>query len=341
MGIFHFLNVKHGDCSIIQHPSSHVTVVDVCNARRNTFDDRMVQLRKALAGVDASLGRVPGNFNQKDYPVNPILYMKDRGIDSIFRFILTHPDMDHMDGIKDLFAEFGPLNFWDTANTCEKDDFGNGPYREEDWLFYKWLRDENREGGPRRLTLHAGDRAKYFNRQEDGSGGGDGLYVLAPTKELMADCRDRDDYNDGSYVILYRSNAGRILMAGDSHDGTWDHILANHAEEVADVELLIAPHHGRDSGRSYDFLNVVRPKLTFFGNANSEHLAYGAWSRRGLPIITNNQADCMVVDTNGSHMQVYVTNGSFALARNPAATYFEAYRAWYLGYIDSGNRAAA
>ena len=33
---FHFLNVKNGDCSIIEHGSGHVSVIDVCNARKVT-----------------------------------------------------------------------------------------------------------------------------------------------------------------------------------------------------------------------------------------------------------------------------------------------------------------
>ncbi len=47
----------------------------------------------------------------------PFNILKDFGVSTIFRFILTHPDMDHMDGMKSLFDSFSILNFWDTANT--------------------------------------------------------------------------------------------------------------------------------------------------------------------------------------------------------------------------------
>ena len=30
MATIHFLNVKDGDCSVIEHNSGHVTVIDVC-----------------------------------------------------------------------------------------------------------------------------------------------------------------------------------------------------------------------------------------------------------------------------------------------------------------------
>src|SRR5205807_6583268 len=100
-----------------------------------------------------------------------------------------------------------------------------------------------------------------------------------------------------SYVILYKTDNHRILFGGDSHDDTWERILANHKDDVSDVDVLVAPHHGRSSDRSYEFLDVVNPALTLFGNAPSEHLAYGAFSSRDLPIITNNQAGCVLLDT--------------------------------------------
>jgi len=98
LSVIHFLNVKQGDCSIIQHDSGHVSVVDVCNtSKENIESETLIALIKSLKEAGS------GNLNQKAHPVNPIEYMKKHGITSIFRFILTHPDMDHMDGIKDLF----------------------------------------------------------------------------------------------------------------------------------------------------------------------------------------------------------------------------------------------
>jgi beta-lactamase superfamily II metal-dependent hydrolase len=337
MGIFHYLNVNQGDCSFIQHPSGHVTVVDVCNASKT--EDQTVLRKKALAEI---LG-VSGNFNQKEHPVNPIIYLKSFGVESVFRFILTHPDMDHMGGIADFFDVFAPLNFWDTANTCKKDFSGGGPHDENDWKFYVSMRDGGSANTARRLTLCAGARGQYYNQSaEDGLGGGDGLYVLAPTAALINGADESGNYNDGSYVILCRSAGGRILLAGDSHDRTWEHVLENYEDDVRNVDLLIAPHHGRKSDRSYDFLDVVNPGLTLFGNANSEHLAYAAWNYRGLRVITNNQANCVVVDTNRFPMTGSVTNPRFAERVTSDTFYSPDFKAYYVGKIirSQSNRAA-
>lgn len=333
MSTIHFLNVKQGDCSIIEHNSGHVSVIDVCNAK--PIDSNASQLEMFIAKTFSSAAL--GNFQQKKYPVNPVAYMKDHSISRIFRYIQTHPDMDHMDGIKTLFEEFNPFNFWDTDNSKEMScsTWAGSPYNQNDWVFYKILRDSNLQTHPKRLALLSGRTGLYWNRADDGSPGGDGIQILAPTQELVRASNNSDDYNDCSYVLLYRTNGKRIVFGGDSYDGTWEHILAEHETKVTDIDLLIAPHHGRASGRSYEFLDVLKPTLTFFGNARSEHLAYNAWSRRGLPIVTNNQANCMIVDAGQTPMKLFVTNEKYASTENASTYYDERLQAWFAYHIGS------
>ena len=106
MGIVHFLNVNDGDCHIIQHHSGHTSVIDVCNA----YTEQSLVEAAGTEYVAKSLG-VSGNFNQKANPTNPIDYLKNLNTGSIFRYIQTHPDMDHMDGIAALFKSFSVINF--------------------------------------------------------------------------------------------------------------------------------------------------------------------------------------------------------------------------------------
>ena len=115
MGIFHFLNVGHGDCSIIEHPSGRVTVIDVSKARKENnnstitsapcFSDIIRGNNRPFSLAEAILPKSSSIQTFEEDTVNPISYMKKHNISSIFRFILTHPDMDHMNGIKDLFEE--------------------------------------------------------------------------------------------------------------------------------------------------------------------------------------------------------------------------------------------
>ena len=338
MAIIHFLNVKEGDCSIIQHNSDRVSVIDVCNA----YPTDLTKQKSESGQIGNSNLKVSINSQQKNYPVNPVAYLSDHGISYIFRYIQTHPDMDHMDGIKALFDRFCPTNFWDTANKKKMSDslWTRSPYNQSDWKFYKKLQNTN-PSNPKRLTLLAGAKGKYWNKNNDGMTGGDGLYILAPTQELVNTANNNDDYNDCSYVLLYRTGGKRIIFSGDSHDKTWNYILEKYKNEVTNIDLLIAPHHGRDSERTYDFLDVLKPTLTFFGYARSEHLAYNAWSKRKLPIITSNQANCMIVDASETPMKLYVTNKAYAKAENPHTCYNKRLDAWSINFIKRPYRYLA
>lgn len=317
MAQIHYLNVKNGDCSFIKHQNGNISVIDVNNAfvtNPNKVKENQEYTNSRVL-VEALSGK---NYNQKRFPVNPIEYMKRHGVSQVFRFILTHPDMDHMDGIEEFFATFNPTNFWDTQNTKTLADFSSGRFSESDWDFYLQLKGGNY---CKRLTLYDGSKGKYYNMDDSGPGG-NGLSILAPTKELIALANESEDWNDSSYVILYRNGNYRILFCGDASDNTWDHLIAHHKDEIMNIDLLIAPHHGRKSSCSYDWLSLVNPKITFFGNADkASQLAHDKFNKLNLYKITNNQGNCLIAEITNEKMNIYVTNEYYAKSVNSHSHY--------------------
>jgi competence protein ComEC len=340
MSVVHFLNVLEGDCNLIQHDTGRVTLIDVSNAYDQNDTEAEKQAKKYKDQIEKERRAVPRDktdFEQKKFPDNPIEYLKSRGITDIFRFIISHPDMDHLDGIHDLYSSFRIAHTWDTDNKkkCDTSVPGFGGYNPEDWDYYTKIR-AGEVKTTKRLTLFAGQQADYWQP--------DNLHILAPTKELVASAIDCDDYNDSSYVVLFtppkqNGKTWKILFAGDSHDKTWEYILKNYKAAVADIDILFAPHHGRDSDRSYDFLNVLRPKVTLFGNAKTKDLAYNSYPRIR---ITNNQAGHVIMDISETHIRILVKNKEFAnwfrsrKDRNLGiAPYVAGYQAYELGYLNA------
>jgi competence protein ComEC len=334
MPIIHFLNVLEGDCNIIQHDiEKRVTVIDVSNAY-NDEDTKEEKEVKAYKNISKHVTGVPTNlqdFRQKETPDNPIIYLKENlKVDTIFRFIITQPDMDHLDGIEDLYSELSIINTWDTDNTKELDKKpSGGRYNPNDWNFYTQIRD-GKYDKTKRLTLTAGENGKYWDE--------DCIKVLCPTIDLMNQANESSgDYHDLSYLLLFtapKKNGGtwKIVFAGDSHDKSWEYILDKYKEDVADVDVLFAPHHGRDSERSYEFLETLKPRLTLFGNAASEHLAYDSYPKIR---ITNNQAGYVILDINEDRIFVLVKNQKFAeVFRNrrgwPSPSYYSSHKAYGL-----------
>ena len=304
----HFLNVNEGDCTWIQHFSGRDTIVDICNGNETEEKcDEQLTILEEFAKATELVG-LSGNYHQAEHPTNPIDYFKQMGIGkSIFRFILTHPDMDHLDGIKNLFSSFEVINFWDTVNNKTmdfSDPRGSGKYKEWDWKFYRRIR--NRDEDPTVLKLYAGSEGKYYKN--------DGIDILSPTEELIEKANNTNDFNMSSYVLLFTTNnCKKVLLAGDSDEVAWEHIIDNYAEDLKDIDVLIAPHHGRKTGGCSKYLDCLKPKITLFGNAKSKHLDYASWNNRNLKHITNNQAGNIMVDFNEPFVaKVYVSNESFA-----------------------------
>jgi len=299
MSKVHFLNVKEGDCSWIEHDSKHNTIIDISNA---------YAVGKSL------FESVLGNYNQKNNPTNPIEYFHAHNMEKIFRFILTHPDMDHMDGLKALLTEFECYNFWDTPNEKQMDDdqWKFGKYSKDDWEFYQKIRSGKIQGVTV-LNLLDGAKGVYYNLDDDeGHGTGDGLYILSPTEELVEEANKEKEYNNISYVILYVTQDRKILFPGDTEEAAWDSLLERHEDLLTDIDVLIAPHHGRKSGGSDNYLGILKPKLTLFGNAKSKDLDYDSWLKRDLDKITNNQAGNIVLCIHDGIIDVYVENEKYA-----------------------------
>jgi len=142
----------------------------------------------------------------------------------------------------------------------------------------------------------------------------DDITILCPTKKIVKEANEKEDYNDLSYVLLYTpiktgtKERWKIVFSGDSHNASWEYIIKNYEDLVKNVDVLIAPHHGRDSDRSYDFLDVLKPRVTLFGNAKSKYLAYDKYKGEKL---TNNQANNIILDCS-DRIYFYVKNKKFA-----------------------------
>jgi competence protein ComEC len=211
----HFLNVGHGDCTFVDLHSGRLMMIDINNSKSLPKAD--IEALAEHKGISVKSFRSEGLFTyswEQRYQqklVDPYDYYREhfRGR-SVFRYVQTHPDMDHMSGLHRFFwQEQVPLeNFWDVAHTRTRDraSFDEGRNSWNDWLTYGQLRTGN---GPGDSTHHVirnlrGAEGQYWSD--------DRIELLSPTDPLIRTCNSNDDYNDCSYVL-------KITHAPERHLG--------------------------------------------------------------------------------------------------------------------------
>ena len=169
------------------------------------------------------------------------------------------------------------------------------------------------------ISFYYNFTSKFFESDNNSKGefycceNGDNLFILAPSEGLTRDANNSEDYNELSYVLLYQTSGKKIIFAGDSGQKTWDYILEKYKVLVSNVDVLLAPHHGRKTGENDNYLDILKPKLTLFGNAESVHLDYNSWNNRNLRKLTNNEAGTIVLDIKDDNIRVYIANEIYAM----------------------------
>lgn len=272
MSIIKSISVGNGDMFYIHHNSDNFTIID-CNL---IDDDKIVRINelKSLA--------------------------KDKGIT---RFISTSPDLDHIRGIKKLDEEMGIENFYVVENDALKNS------ENEDFQKYRELHDSQKA-----FYISEGVSRKWMNIGDD-ERGSSGINILWPIldntsfKSALEDARIGKSPNNISPIFRYALNRGAsVIWMGDLETPFMDSITQD--INIPPTDILIAPHHGRNSGKvSKKFLDEIKPKVVIIGEASSEDLNY----YRGYNTITQNSARDITMECIEGKVHFYSSSTSYSV----------------------------
>lgn len=179
MSIIKSFSVGNGDTFYIKHGNDSFTVIDCCLDESN-IDDIIDEI---------------------------ITESKDK---SIFRFISTHPDDDHIKGLKQLDDKIGIINFYCVKNDAIKDE------ETDDFSRYCELRDSEKH-----FYLYKGCSRKWLNKEDDERGSA-GISILWPDisnddyKNALENAESGKSPNNICPMIRYSlENGVTVLWMGD------------------------------------------------------------------------------------------------------------------------------
>lgn len=272
MSIIKSFSVGDGDMFFIKHGSDNFSIIDCCLS-----DD-----------------------NKRDI-VNEIKREK-RG-KNITRFISTHPDTDHFQGLVYLDDEIEILNFYCVENEATKED------GTDDFNRYCELRDSDKA-----FKLYRGCSRKWMNLTDE-KRGNSGINILWPKtnnkhyKSALEKAKDGENSNNISIIVKYSVGEGvNMLWMGDLEKGFMENI--KNEVTLPTIDILFAPHHGRKSGRiPKDWLNKMAPKIIVIGEADSEYLDY----YDGYDTITQNSTGDITFECVSSKVHIYVSSDTYSV----------------------------
>ncbi len=262
----HYLNVGHGDCMIVEFcDHNRVAMIDInrtADMDKDTVDELV---NESLAAVDQLTKSyyTLGLYNKQQllekagYDIkvqDPIEYLKEKKLNSVFRFISTHPHTDHFSGLNELFKQFSVANIWLVKNDFKIDESNLSESQKEDWKLYKTFRDatESKLNDTTIVRPTANDSLDFWKQ--------DGIEILAPNAGLLKTAKDKNNQNIMSYVLLITYGGHKIVFGGDAEEDTWKYIVENCPDKIKNVTILDASHHGRDSGYYQPAVELMKPQ---------------------------------------------------------------------------------
>ena len=288
----HFLNVGHGDCTFVDLPSGRLMMVDINNSKSLPEGDVIALAeRHGVSTLDFRYSRLlKGARSWQEYYnsllVDPFDYYTEHFDGrSIFRYVQTHPDMDHMSGLHRFFwqEEVRLENFWDVNHNkdLKEADFNNSPHSYLDWLVYKSLR---RGIGPN----HSSHKVIWNLRGATGQyWTDDAIEVFSPTTELIKVCNTTGAYNDCSYVLKISYGGRSVILPGDAEKPAWESMLENPGADALDCDILKAPHHGRQSGYHAKAAIAMDPEIVVVSvGEKPETDASDEWKALGAQVLS-------------------------------------------------------
>lgn len=77
--------------------------------------------------------------------------------------------------------------------------------------------------------------------------------------------------NNRSVVMVISYANSKMLIPGDNESASWDELLSqgDFRDAIANTDILLAPHHGREAGFSEALFEHITPRLTIISDGPS------------------------------------------------------------------------
>ncbi len=192
-----------------------------------------------------------GSYERSSADFSPLLHLKNEwGVSQLDCVIITHPHRDHIDDIFK-FDKLTPKTLSRPKHLTEEEiRAGN---KEPDKIIDKYLEISKGYTNP---VAPSNDPLLAENN------GGAQIQDFTPSS-----C-GTSNLNNHSIVTVISYAQSKMIIPGDNEPPFWDELLkrTDFLNAIKGTDILLAPHHGRESGFSSTLFKHIKPRLTIISD---------------------------------------------------------------------------
>lgn len=193
-----------------------------------------------------------GKYETNDQKFSPLLHLKHKwGVSKLDAVIISHPHKDHIEDIMN-FEELSPVVLFRPKHLSKYEILKN--VQESDkYLFEKYFDINQKHSESASLDNRLSLPKNY---------GGVKIQKFIPHLSNTA------NINNHSIVTVLSYADSKVILTGDNEPPSWKELLENDdfINAIVDADILLASHHGRDSGFYPELFRYFNPKLTIISD---------------------------------------------------------------------------
>lgn len=238
-----------------------------------------------------------GDYSGKNSSFSPLLHLKNNyGVKQLDYVIITHPHLDHIDDILN-FDALNPTTLL-RPKSISKELFMQGARDQDKVKLEEYWKIHQRYNTPVSASSNPKDPDNY---------GGVKIKTFAPNYS-------GSNINNYSIITVLEYADIKVVIPGDNEKSCLDEMMKSQdfKDAVANAYILLAPHHGRESGYNNDFVSLVNPSLTIVSDGRfCDTSANSRYSQKstGWEVYKNGIGTKRCCLTTNSDGEVYVRFG--------------------------------
>lgn len=189
-----------------------------------------------------------GRYETGKAEFSPLLHLKKNyGVQQLDYVVITHPHKDHIDDIFNVDALKPKV--LSRPNHLKKEEVMKGARAQDVPKYERYFEISDWYSGP------VEPNNDPYN--PDNYGG------LAMREFGTKNCSTLN-INNHSLVEVFSYAGSKVVIPGDNESCSFEELLEDQYFRIAvkDCDILLAPHHGRESGYHAEFVDLANPRLT-------------------------------------------------------------------------------